>query len=63
LGLFDGYGDTVPPGIPKTFKINFGYVSQAAYGDEWFYVVFTDGSGSPISQAQVHLPADLVWAP
>lgn len=63
IGKHEGFDGVIPPGVPKTFQVHFGYVDKADYAGSWFYVIFIDGAGNPIGQAQVEMPADITWAP
>lgn len=56
VGKFDVVSGMVPPGVPKTFTVPFGYVDKAHYAGSWVYVVFVDGGGNAIGQARAQIP-------
>ena len=56
LGQYEASTGIVPPGIPKTFSLRMGLVEKEDYAGTWFYVLFVDGGGNSLAQAQVAMP-------
>lgn len=55
LGRFTPNVSVVPPGVPKTYELSFGYVNTAYDGGTWFYVLFLLGDTN-LAQARIAVP-------